>query len=71
MMFVADKTNLGNDGNGMPNKMNDCRREADPHKKVSGSTGTDSSFDPRQKWVKVGSGSCIAPINLSNAGPFI
>jgi hypothetical protein len=68
-MWVADKMNLGNDGNGMPDKWNDCRRRgADPPKNVSGSTGTFSSVDPRKKFVKTGSGPFIAATNFFNAG---
>src|SRR5712691_9110515 len=39
---VAEKTNLGNDRNGMPDKMNVLRRGADPTKNDSGMTGTDT-----------------------------
>jgi hypothetical protein len=53
----------------MPHKANNRSRGADPPKKVSGSTGTDSSGDPRRKSVKAGNGPCIAPISLSSAEP--
>jgi hypothetical protein len=66
-MFVADKINLGNVGNGMRNKTNVFRRGADPPKKVSGSTPTDLWVDERWRYVKNGSGSCIAAVNFSNA----
>ena len=47
VMWVADKMNLGNVGNGMPYKKKDFKSGADPPKKVSGSTGTDLLIDLR------------------------
>jgi hypothetical protein len=67
-MWVEDAIDWGN---GMRCDMNVSRSGADPPKKVSGRSGTDSSYDTRQQYVKVGSGRCIAAASFSNAGPAV
>ena len=44
-MSGEHRTNLGNDGNGIPFNEHDRRRGADPPKNVSGSTGIESSVE--------------------------
>ena len=68
---MEDKINLGNDRNGMPLNITDCRRRADPPKNASGSAGTDSSAELSKRNVKTGSGSCSTVTNFSSRGPRI
>jgi hypothetical protein len=44
---MAEKTNLGNDRNGIPDNMNVSRCGLDPPKNVSGTTGIDLWDDLR------------------------
>jgi hypothetical protein len=51
-MLGDHRTNLGNDGNGIPFNEHDRRRGADPPKNVSGSTGIELSVESSKKSVK-------------------
>src|SRR5216683_2500044 len=62
---VADKSSLGNAGNGMPPKLRRCSRGADLPKNESEMTGDILSFDQISKCVSAGNGSCITAANVS------